>query len=153
MNLIKADFPPLLGEGIHEHSLSSLRSLAVDGFPDSKRRAMLFELFDIYVGLLEQHGLQAEMWIDGSFMCQKHDPDDIDLLVIYDPSCVRDLTESTWNAVNNLLTTAYAKARFKLDVHAVPSDDAEGKAFWFQKFGTQRDEITPKGLALLRLKP
>ncbi len=86
-------------------------------------------------------------------MCNKHEPEDIDMVVLYDPAVVRDLSDANWNAVNDLLTTEYAKARFNLDVHAVSGDDEEGTAFWFQKFGTQRDEITPKGLALLRLTP
>ncbi|WP_219342155.1 DUF6932 family protein [Pseudomonas crudilactis] len=153
MNLIKVDFPPLLGRGIHEISLSDLRSLVVDGFPDSRRRPALFECLLTYLELLRDLGLVADVWIDGSFMCNKHEPEDIDMVVLYDPAVVRDLSDANWNAVNDLLTTEYAKARFNLDVHAVSGDDEEGTAFWFQKFGTQRDEITPKGLALLRLTP
>lgn len=153
MNLIKVDFPPLLGRGIHELTLADLHSLTVHGFPGSKRRPALFECLKIYLELLRELGLIADVWIDGSFMCKKHEPEDIDMVVLFDPACVRDMTDATWNTVNNLLTTEYAKARFNLDVHAISKEDEDGRDFWVQKFGTQRDEITPKGLALLRLKP
>ncbi|WP_443696244.1 DUF6932 family protein [Pseudomonas sp.] len=153
MNLIKVDFPPMLGEGFHPFSLDDLKVFAVDEFPDSRRRPLLFESLKMYVGLLEVHGLAADVWVDGSFMCQKHEPDDIDMVVVFDPACIRDMTLAAKNAVFSLLKNEYAKARFGLDVRSVRMDDEEGKLFWRKKFGTQRDEITPKGLALLRLKP
>lgn len=151
MSQEKIDYPPLLRAGIHPHSLSDLRALTVDGFPSSVRRSVLFAGLTVYVELLENAGLKSTIWIDGSFMCSKEEPDDIDIVVVYDPENVDSLSESAMPVVNNLLDTTFASARFGLHVFKVESTDQEGLDFWMQKFGTQRDETTPKGLAALRI--
>lgn len=152
MDQEKADYPPLIPEeGLHPHTLDSLRGLTVDHFPESTRRRALFNTFAIYLELLESTGLKAVIWVDGSFMCAKEEPDDIDLVVVYDADRVDSLSESALEVVNGLLNTNHVKVRFKLHVFGVASDDQAGLKFWFQKFGTQRDELTPKGLAELRI--
>lgn len=147
----KIDYPPLLDGGIHPYTLEELRQLAVESFPGAARRAALFDALKIYLDLLTNTGLQATVWIDGSFMCLKPDPDDIDMVIVFDPQSARQLSEAARPVVYNLLDTHYAFARFRLHVFRVSSDDHEGLQFWQQKFGTQRDERTPKGLAALRV--
>ncbi|CRI56369.1 DUF6932 family protein [Pseudomonas sp. CCOS 191] len=151
MSQEKVDYPPLLAAGIHPFSLEQLRSLTVDGFPNSSRRSILFGGLSVYVELLQNAGLKSTIWVDGSFMCAKDDPQDIDLVVVYDPENVDSLSEAALPVVNNLLNSNFAAARFGLHVFKVESTDQEGLDFWMQKFGTQRDETTPKGLAALRL--
>lgn len=123
----------------------------MDPFPESARREALFNALSVYLELLESTGLMAFIWVDGSFMCSKPEPDDIDLVVVYDAERADALSESAMDVVNQLLNTNYAKTRFRLHVFKAASDDNEGLDFWFQKFGTQRDEVTPKGLAELRI--
>ncbi|SEI90849.1 hypothetical protein SAMN04244572_04133 [Azotobacter beijerinckii] len=147
----KIDYPPLLDGGIHPFTLDDLRQLTVQGFPESTRRPALFSALTIYLELLENTGLKASVWIDGSFMCTKREPDDIDIVVVYDPSSANKISESAMPVVNSLLNTNHVKARFGLHVFDVASDDPEGMGFWFQTFGTQRDERTPKGLAELKV--
>ncbi len=125
--------------------------MTVDAFPDSARRLQLFNTLTVYLELLECTGLAAFIWVDGSFMCTKAEPDDIDLVVVYDAARVDTLPESSWEVITGLLDTRIVKARFGLHVFNVASDDEDGLTFWFQKFGTQRDEVTPKGLAELRI--
>ncbi|HBN9211657.1 hypothetical protein PX122_12910 [Pseudomonas aeruginosa] len=152
MDQPKIDFAPLIPEsGLHLHTLSSLKELAVLPFPESARREALFNALAVYLELLESTGLMAFIWVDGSFMCAKPEPDDIDLVVVYDAERVDSLSESALEVVNELLNTNRTKARFNLHVFRAASDDSEGLDFWFQKFGTQRDEVTPKGLAELRI--
>ena len=148
----KTDFPPLLPvAGIYAHTLVDLRTLTVDAFPESERRPALFGTLNIYLELLEAAGLRAVVWVDGSFMCAKLEPDDIDLVILFDASAVDALSGDALDVLNNLLNTSYVKSRFNLHVFPLASDDEPGAEFWLQKFGTQRDEITPKGLAELRV--
>lgn len=151
MNQEKIDYPPLLDAGIHPYSLDDLKRLTVDDFPESTRRKVLFGGLTVYLELLENAGVKSTIWVDGSFMCAKDEPEDIDLVVVYDPENVDSLSESALPVVNNLLNTNFVAARFGLHVFKVESSDQEGLEFWIQKFGTQRDERTPKGLAALRL--
>jgi hypothetical protein len=151
MSQEKIDFPPLLEGGIHPFSMDELRALTVERFPSSKRRQTLFGGLTVFIELLENAGLKSTIWIDGSFMCSKEEPDDIDVVVVYDPENVDSLSESALPVVNNLLNRNFASARFGVHVFKVECTDQEGLDFWIQKFGTQRDEITPKGLAALRI--
>lgn len=152
MDQAKTDHPPLIADsGLFPHTLASLRAMTVDAFPDSTRRLQLFNSLTVYLELLECTGLKAFIWVDGSFMCTKAEPDDIDLVVVYDTERADALPESTWEQITGLLTTNIVKARFGLHVFKVASTDDAALEFWFQKFGTQRDEVTPKGLAELRI--
>lgn len=149
----KIDYPPLLPEGLHPFDLSGLKRLTVDGFPDSGRRPSLFSTLGVYLDLLTATGLKASIWVDGSFMCSKPEPDDIDLVVVFDPDCADALSEAARPVANALLNTHQVKARFGLHVFPADSSMTEDLAYWRRTFGTQRDEITPKGLAELRVNP
>lgn len=147
----KTDYPPLLPAGLHAFDLLSLKALTVDEFPNSKRRPALFNTLGVYLDLLEATGLRASLWVDGSFMCAKAEPDDIDLVVVYDAASADSLSESTQELAHTLLNTNVVKARFGLHVFPAESTQTDYLAYWRRTFGTQRDEITPKGLAELRV--
>lgn len=152
MDQPKTDFSPLLtARGLYPHSLDELRALTVDAFPESVRRRALFNTFTIYFELLQSCGLRGVIWVDGSFMCKKPEPQDIDLVVVYDSACVDALSESALEVLNGLLDTHHVKTRFGLHVFSVASEDDEALEYWSNQFGTQRDEVTPKGLAELRI--
>ncbi|MDO7911373.1 hypothetical protein Q6A49_12600 [Pseudomonas sp. 22-AL-CL-001] len=147
MNQVKIDYPPLLPGGIHEYTLDSLRPLTVDSFPNSVRRKGLFGTLGIYLELLEATGFKGCAWIDGSFMCQKEEPDDIDLVLVFESKAIDDISEAARPALNGLFDTLTVKSRFNLHVFQVPLEDSRGLEYWKKHFGTQRDEVTPKGLA------
>lgn len=147
----KPDFPPLLAGGIHRFNLSDLELLTVDKFAESTRRKPLFESFKVYLGLLEGTGLSAEIWVDGSFMSEKPEPDDIDLVVLFDATNARSLPQDSQQMLRILLDTHSAVARFNLHVFRIRRDDEEAVSYWRQLFGTMRDNATPKGMASLRV--
>lgn len=151
MSQEKRDFPPLLGAGLHAMTIADLGELTRSAFPQSKNRPLLFTFLEIYLGHLSRLGLVADVWIDGSFMCQKQEPEDVDIVVLWDAASVRDLDDEEWMKIDLMLRHEYAVQMFRIDVHPIDRSNQEDAAFWMQKFGTQRDNITPKGLALLRL--
>jgi len=114
MTQTKVDYPPLLGEGIHPLSLDDLQILTVDGFPDSVRRAGLFGALRLYLEMLESTGFKGFVWIDGSFMCAKNDPDDIDLVLVYDAETIDSISEAARPVLNGLFdkTTGQLKRVF-----------------------------------------
>lgn len=147
----KIDFPPLLAGGFHPFTLEELRRCTVDDFPESRRRPELFSALSVYLELLSNTGLKADVWIDGSYMSEKPEPEDIDMVVSFDPVSARAMPESARPVVMSLLDTNFVSARFHLHLFRVNQQDAEGVAYWSRLFGTMRDERTPKGMALLRV--
>lgn len=143
----KIDYPPLLPGGIHDYTLDSLKPLTVDKFPDSARRKGLFGTLGIYLEMLESTGFKGSAWIDGSFMCNKEEPDDIDLVLVFESESLDNISESARPVLNGLFDTLTIKTRFNLHVFQVRTDDERGVEYWKKFFGTQRDEVTPKGLA------
>lgn len=63
---------------------AALRTLLVDGFPLSTRRERLWKNLEWFVGELRRLRLNCRLWLDGSYLTEKIDPDDIDLIVELD---------------------------------------------------------------------
>ena len=147
MNPEKIDYPPLLPGGLHPHTLNSLKEITVDSFPESTRRKALFSALSVYLDLLEATGFKGSAWIDGSFMCAKDEPEDIDLVLVFKSAALDEISESARPVLDNLFDSVTVMSRFKLHVFQVAEENVRGVAYWQQQFGTQRDEVTPKGLA------
>ncbi len=81
----KQEYPPLLSQGFHTLSVEELRSLCVTAFPESVVRADIMAGFEIVYERAIQLGFEGEFWINGSFTTRKHDPDDIDFILVTDP--------------------------------------------------------------------
>ena len=78
----KAEFPPLLADGLHQMSVAELKQLCVIGFPLSKRREAVMRSLESLLTALSDAAIKAEVWINGSFLTNKIDPDDVDLVVV-----------------------------------------------------------------------
>lgn len=147
----KTDFPPLLAGGIHALTLEAFKAIAVECFPDSARRPMLFSNLEVYLAKLAATGIQARVWLDGSYLTAKPEPDDIDLVVVYESASVNGMAPETRQVLSILLNMNMMDSRFKLHVFKVPSTRQDSQAYWLKLFGTLRDEVTPKGIAELRI--
>jgi hypothetical protein len=60
-------------------TMARLRVLTVAGFPSSVRRPTLFSELERLANDLSIANVVCELWIDGSFLTEKPEPDDIDL--------------------------------------------------------------------------
>lgn len=118
-------------------------------FPESTRRPKLLEQLCVYLKLLAETGVKAEIWLDGSFTTEKIEPDDVDMVVVYDPVSVNAMPHSARLGFKTLLNTNIAKTRYDIHVFAVDDRDRDGKAYWRGFFGFMRDERTPKGIATI----
>jgi hypothetical protein len=77
----KPEFAPLLAPGRHTFTLPQLRDLCVEPFVGSPTREVLFRALSELFAALTAHEIPCDIWVDGSFLSEKHDPDDIDLTV------------------------------------------------------------------------
>jgi hypothetical protein len=79
----KIEYPPLLPAGFHRMSLEELRKLCVNAkrFSSSSTRGEIMSCLEQLGARLIENGIAVELWIDGSFVTQKADPEDVDLSV------------------------------------------------------------------------
>jgi hypothetical protein len=77
----KPEFRPLLPLGRHPHSVQELEALCVTAFPTSQtRRAIMDGLVQVVERLLADR-IEGEIWVDGSFLTEKTDPEDVDIVL------------------------------------------------------------------------
>jgi hypothetical protein len=72
------EYPPLLPIGRHQMSMADLRQLCVSEFPLSTTRDRIMSGFEEVVRKLDSVGIVGEVWVNGSFLTKKIDPNDID---------------------------------------------------------------------------
>jgi len=152
-----ADFPPLLPLGFHPKTVTELRQMCVDGFPLSTTRAGIMAGFESVVDRLVKSWVVGDLWVDGSFLTEKIDPKDVDVVLRIGAGLYNTGLPEQRDAVNWII--ANQKATLKRDTYALmeyPPDDplyTEGewwRAYWHVKWGFSRDE-DPKGIAVISL--
>jgi hypothetical protein len=79
---MKPAFPPLLAPGRHVMNIASFEALTVHAFPNSTTRSALYAEFQKLFYDIGSRNFPCEIWLNGSFLTHKIDPQDIDLTVI-----------------------------------------------------------------------
>ena len=80
-----SDCPPLFPAGEHVLTMEQLREKCVDAFPISKTRQKIMAGFEHIFMLGVGFGIIGDLVIDGSFLTEEIDPDDIDFAVVVSP--------------------------------------------------------------------
>jgi hypothetical protein len=153
---LKQAFQPLLAPGRHVMDISQLQSLAVTRFPNSARRPQMFSELQRLIADLNAISVTAELWIDGSFMTEKEEPDDIDLSFSPWVSALEKLDLPVQVAVFNGLNggkkyspwlDTYVCVRFPQDD---PRKGADKTNYWSEKWGKGWDDWL-KGYAVIKI--
>lgn len=157
-SLDKPEFPPLLSVGFHPMSIQDVRTLCVDSFPLSKRRSDVMKGLEQILSLLVDARVIADIWLDGSFLTHKVDPDDVDFIVYIQENDFINFTESQ-NKMLDWIAGEDLKEQFHCDCYVLfeyPKDHPlywEGqwmKAYWMKQFGFSRKEHM-KGMPVLKV--
>lgn len=102
---------------------------------------------------VQSQGVRGDAWIDGSFLTEKLNPDDVDIVVVVSGAEYMAMNRSTrtffdWFSANSLYDT------HKCDNYGFVKDDAAeaewAYAFWLRQFGFSRGKDM-KGLAVIKL--
>ncbi|HEY1602478.1 MAG TPA: hypothetical protein VGG64_22940 [Pirellulales bacterium] len=154
----KDEFPPLLPDGFHVMTASELRALAVDEkrFPGSSSRAALMGRLEHIIAVLREKRIDGELWIDGSFLTEKIDPDDIDISLriqaaAYDNGSPDQVQTIDW--MTGLWQTDSIDGYLHLEWpighpnHSVGLGNFE---YWKRQWGRGRNG-TPKGIVVVNL--
>lgn len=76
----KPDFPGLLAAGFHVLTIDQIRQTCVVPFTLSTTRPLLYANLESLVGRFQKCGICCDLWVDGSFVTKKINPQDIDLV-------------------------------------------------------------------------
>lgn len=147
----KADFQPLFESGIHKITLSKLAEITSGSPPTEKRR----ELMVGFAGFL-RHAMSAnlhsmEIWIDGSFMTVKDEPDDVDCVLWVPRSHVDQCSEADYDKLQTLLNRPFIRYKFGVDLYIGDPDAADELSTWEHTFGTAHDNVSTKGFVSLTI--
>jgi Family of unknown function (DUF6932) len=79
--------------------MAEVRKRCVDAFPLSKSRPTIMRGLEGVVGRLVHDHIVGSLWIDGSFLTEKIDPEDVDLLLQLSIGFVQAMTPAQFAAV------------------------------------------------------
>jgi hypothetical protein len=106
---------------------------------------------------LSNEAIRAEIWIDGSFLTQKIEPDDIDLVVLLEAKDIPSYTSlSAWQVleriahqgfVSPLKCDSYVHFDFPAN-HPQFLENEVKRAYWVRQFCFNR-QVEMKGLAVI----
>ena len=153
---MKIEWNAKLGPGRHTVDLSRIRNEFVEPF-NNLRRFNLFGALNSLVRNLERLSIRCELWIDGSFLTEKIEPDDIDLSIMIEAEDFDRLDEEAkefleqieysdekyLGCLDSFLCIVYPKGdpRRKDD----PPED------WARQWSLERNERYLKGFAVMRI--
>ena len=152
------DFPnliPLLG--FHTFTLENIEQVCVDPFPLSTSRLTIMQGLRTFVQRLHEDGVEGQLWIDGSFLTEKIDPKDVDVLLLYDgvaynagSKVARDRVD--WviaNQKHTLSCDSYVLMEYPKG-HSLHTEGEWWYAYWHRQWGFSRDD-DPKAIVVLEL--
>ncbi len=152
---VKPDFRPLLAPGFHRFDLDGICRLCC--FPDNLRRSHLFLHLEQLVQDLLLREIRCELWIDGSFLTEKPEPSDIDVIVKFDYDVTLNFTSEQQEFVAKLEEGSYNERIDSFTFTQIPRghqefDEGEiDRTGWAKLLNVEHGGYWLKGVAVIRL--
>ena len=153
----KQDYLPLLADGLHPKTPEELQALCVDGIPLSMSRARLMAGLRAMIDLLTADGICGDLWVDGSFLTEKLEPEDIDVVLEVTAAMLTGATRPqadrlTWFSSRNNTDVEQKRRDYSCDCYFFW--EAPGlksmRAYWLRQFGRDCSN-NPKGIVVLQI--
>lgn len=157
----KDEYPPLLQAGLHRMSSNQLKAMVLDAFPLSNSREGLWKSFQSLLDALTAAKVKCDIWVDGSFLTEKIDPNDVDFVVdvsidvlshgtAVQVDLLRQLSDQDFKKTDKL----HSFVMFTSPAgHSTYSDALRVHDQWRKDFGFSYVAKTPKGIALVEVVP
>jgi len=146
MDISDIEYPALRPAGFHDVGVGDLERIFVEPFePAGSRRVWLCERFKAWFEAIEEVGIPFELWIDGSFATHKPEPDDIDIVWIFDVKDIKALRPEAEARLDTLLDMNSVKREYACHVYSAIKGDKAMYDYWINQFGYNRSGV-PKGL-------
>ena len=135
----KEEFPPLLPAGFHRLDVNARRRLCVDHFGNSVTRPRIMSNLESTITAVNGQGIAGEIWIDGSFLTEKLNPDDADVALVLSPASLYALSPGQRQFFDNFSGQSLYD-RYRIDNYAFVLDpnkveDHWWYAYWLRQFG------------------
>lgn len=153
----KEEFPPLLAEGLHSMLPEQMRQLCVTKFPLSTAREPIMIGLERLIGELASRSVSTDVWVDGSFVTEKINPADVDVVLctdgrVYDEGT--DQQRALLHTVNaNLKEDLGCDSYLFLEYpqgHPLYEEGRRLREYWLRQFGVSRSG-EPKGIAVIEV--
>jgi hypothetical protein len=154
----KQEFPPLYGPGFYPMAVAEVQANCVAAFPLSATRKPIMEGLENVLKRLNQAKLVGNLWVDGSFLTQKIDPEDVDLLLClkgetFEPPTDLQRETEEWYSSRDRKETHHCDTytMFEYDKgHRCYGDGEADRAYWIKQYGRSRGSDL-KGIIVIRL--
>jgi len=138
-------------------STADVRALCVERFNNSQTRETIMQGLEAVVARLEVAGVPGDLWVDGSFVTEKIDPEDVDVILMsiahfYDTASASQRAAMDW-LDSNLKATHKVDSYLWLELPATDPQSVErdqDRTYWRGQFGFGRED-EPKGVAVVTL--
>lgn len=151
--MYKKEYQPLFEKGFQEIGLWQLDKIFLEPFNNKEQRKHLIDRFKAYINDFQFLGLDAEIWIDGSFTTLKPEPQDLDVVFLLNKNDVNALDEKKASVFEELFVKReHIKARYSLDVYFIDINDKEEKNKWILTYGYDSSNLNTKGIYKIKIK-
>ena len=154
----KYDYEPLLAPGRHAMTLDQIEALVVKRFPGNRRRLTLFQRLEQFVQDVLRLEIPCEVWLDGSLLTQKADPDDLDVSVIVDKEVVDALCTEHYATVKMITeqredgVDAFLFVRYPMHDPLYKNELMDPGHYWGECYGLEHSKQWCKGYVVMRLR-
>lgn len=145
----------MLPAGVHDYSVDEFITQFVNGFPTSQRRKQIAAVLFDFAKEIFTYGIPYEFWIDGSYVTDKVNPNDADLVLFFQYSDLTSLKPQIpllrQKYLPNLDTyymCAASPENQKILLPAVYNKLVNDRNYWRGQFGFDRCDH-PKGIVRL----
>lgn len=156
--MANSEYPALLPLGWHQKSIAELRRLCVDRFPLSNTRDMIMRGLERIVDTLRSHNIVGDLWINGSFVAEKINPNDVDVVLFVDGAFLENATPQQKQAIDwlnsNLRDSHYCDSYVSTkwpESSPLYSYGEYWRAYWIRQWGFNRNDEPVKGIAVIPL--
>lgn len=153
----KPEFPPLLPPGFHLMEQEGLAGLCVRRFPLSSSRGRIMAGLQEVLTRLASAGVNCEVWVNGSFLTERMDPDDVDFAIrLWGPgfdAASLDVVEAVEWAISDLKASHRVDGYVWAEWPGGHSEHAFGegrRSYWTKWYGTSRSGQS-KGIVVIRV--
>lgn len=143
---------PLLPPGLHDVSQTELDNHFLSAFAQSTTRPGLIVGLRRFLNALQPFGIHFEVWVDGSFVTTKENPNDIDLVAFASVTQVNALSADDKKRLGGLFDRVSTRHSFGCDVLFAVREDENVRSYWRGWYGFDRTE-RPKGIARIVVNP
>lgn len=150
-----------LEPGLHNMGVDEVERNFVTNFPHSSTRESIMDGFKKHSDEINVIVDECIKFLDGSFVSNKNDPGDIDMVCFIDGDKVDSLSPADQAKLQALVAGPVTKASHKCDAYFCPTypdnhpkhaHTRSQRKYWMGEFGYDRLDV-PKGIVVVEVKP